>query len=212
VKNHNNTIDNNILDVAVFHGSDKVIKTEDIILPGIRKYYDFGPGFYLTENKKTAEEWVVDEQTPVVNEYRLRIPKHEVLFLADRDWLQVVVGYRSKQFSASFRSSVIHGLIANDRLVDAIEIFKQGAIGDLRLFECLQMVELGNQYLIRENKNCLTWVRSSMVKGAEIQRADSRRRQKRLSLEKRVRAVYRKYIPGEMFYDDFLEKGVYNEV
>jgi hypothetical protein len=201
-----------MIDVAVFHGSGRVIKVEDIILPGSRRYYDFGPGFYLTENRKIAEEWVVDEKSPTVNEYRLRVPMREILYLKNRDWLQVVVGFRSKQFAAKFRSQIIHGLIANDRLVDAIEIFRQGAIGDLRLFECLQMVELGNQYLLRENANFLTWVSSIEVKGAELQRADSRRKQKRYDMEKRVRAVYRKQVSDELFYDDFLEKGVYHEI
>ena len=33
-----------------------------------------------------------------------------------------------------------------DRVVDAVGVFRQGAIGDLRLLECPQMVELGNQF------------------------------------------------------------------
>ena len=202
----------NIINFNVYHGSNKIIKVEDIILPGPRKYYDFGPGFYLTESKKIAEEWVVDEDNPIINEYILSIPADKILYIKNRDWLQIVIGFRSKQFNASFKSPVIHGLIANDRLVDAIEIFRQGAIGDIRLFECLQMVELGNQYLLRENINYLTWKSSKKLKGIELERAGHRRMQKRKDMEKRVRAIYRKQIPDELYYDDYLEKGAYYEV
>ena len=205
-------LDAEMANVVVFHGSNKTIKVEDIVLPSPRRYYDFGPGFYLTESRRIAEEWVVDEQTPIVNEYLLSVPKQRILFLEKRDWLQVVVGFRSRQFEAQFKSAVIHGLIANDRLVDAIEIFRQGAIGDLRLFECLQMVELGNQYVLRESASCLTWIESKEVKGVELQRAAFRRNQKRKDIEKRVRTVYRKQVADELFYDDFIERGAFYEV
>jgi len=204
--------DKTTINISVFHGSNKILKAEDIILPGLRKHYDFGPGFYLTESRKIAEEWIVDEETPVVNEYLLSVPGNKVLYLRDREWLQVVVGFRSKLFNAHFSSPVIHGLIANDRLVDAIEIFRQGAIGDIRLFECLKMVELGNQYLLRENTNYLKWVGSKVVKGSELQRAGFRRMQKRRDMEKRVRAIYRKQAVNELFYDDYLEKGAFHEI
>ena len=52
----------------------------------------------------------------------------------------------------------------------------QGAIGDRRLFECLQMVELGNQYVLRDDVSCLTWVKSKEIRGAEVQRAAFRRK------------------------------------
>ena len=205
-------IDAEMVNVVVFHGSNKIIKAEDIVFPSPRKYYDFGPGFYLTESRKIAEEWVIDEQIPIVNEYMLSVPKQRILFLEKRDWLQVVVGFRSRKFEAQFKSSVIQGLIANDRLVDAIEIFRQGAIGDLRLFECLQMVELGNQYVLRDSADCLTWIESREIKGAELQRAAFRRNRKRRDMEKRVRAVYRKQVADELFYDDFIERGAFYEV
>ena len=45
-----------MVNVAVYHGSDRIIKTEDIILPGPRKHYDFGPGFYLTDSRQIPGE------------------------------------------------------------------------------------------------------------------------------------------------------------
>ena len=206
------TIGDVILNVAVYHGSDRIVKVEDIVLPGPRKNYDFGPGFYLTDSRQIAEEWMADEQASVVNEYRLSIPRRDILYLKDRDWLQVVVGFRSRLAAAQFKSPVIHGLIADDRLVDSIEIFRQGAIGDLRLFECLRMVELGHQYMLRSCTDCLTWVAVKEVKGVELQRAVSRRQGKRINLEKRVQMIYKKQIPGELFFDDFLEMGAFNEI
>jgi len=197
--------------ITVFHGSDRIVGVEDIVLPGPRRYYDFGPGFYLTESRRIAEEWAIDANPPLVNEYRLTLPKREILHLRDRDWLQVVVGFRSKRSVAEFKSPVIYGLIANDRLVDAIEIFRQGAIGDLRLLECLQMVELENQYVLRENVRHLAWIDGKEVTGQERQRAVSRRMQKRRDIDRRVKAIYRKQVSGEMFYDDFLEMGAYRE-
>ena len=66
-------ITNNVTqkEVILYHGSNKIVKVEDIKLPGPRDDCDFGPGFYMTPNRQIAEEWVRKIKTPVINKYKL---------------------------------------------------------------------------------------------------------------------------------------------
>ena len=53
----------------LYHGGDRSLPIENIQFPGLRVNCDFGRGFYLAENKETAEEWIRKSKTPIVNVY-----------------------------------------------------------------------------------------------------------------------------------------------
>ena len=201
-----------MIELPVYHGSSKTIDIPDIIFPGPREDCDFGRGFYVTQHKIIAEEWVIKESTPIINKYTLKAPKGDVLRLTGIDWLKVVIGYRTNAFKTSLRSPVVCGTIANDRLVPSFNAFMGETIGDLRLLECLELAELGDQYSLRESAKYLVWEGSYQLKGMELERAVMRNRNRMKNMHNRVREIYRKQIEGEKFIYEYLKEGGYNEV
>ena len=201
-----------MLELPVFHGSSKTMDIPDILFPGPREDCDFGRGFYVTQHKIIAEEWVIKEATPVINKYMLKAPKSEVLRLAGTDWLRVVIGYRTNAFQTSLKSPIVCGTIANDRLVPSFNAFMGETIGDLRLLECLELAELGDQFSLRESAKYLKWEGSYPLKGMELERAAMRNLNRMKNMHNRVRDIYRKQIEGEKYIYEYLAEGGYNEV
>ena len=203
------TINHTKINVILYHGSSRNIHPDDIIFHGLRVDCDFGGGFYLTEQKHMAEEWVFEDYSPMINEYRLIIEKRDVLYLTGIDWLKVILGFRKNLYPVSFRSPVIHGPIANDRMFESFIPFMQGAIGDKRLMECLDFCKLGNQYCLKKPVDGLTFIQSYPLKGLELQKAGERYRDRRRGLQQGLREIYRNQIPGEKFIDDYLREDAY---
>ena len=201
-----------MIEMPVYHGSSKTMDIPDIVFPGPREDCDFGRGFYVTQHKIIAEEWVIKEAIPIINKYILKAPKRDVLRLAGTDWLKVVIGYRTNAFPASLKSPIVCGTIANDRLVPSFNAFMGETIGDLRLLECLELAELGDQYSLRKSAKYLEWEGSYQLKGMELERAVMRNRNRMSNMHNRVREIYRKQIEGEKFIYEYLEEGGYNEV
>ena len=201
-----------IIEIPVYHGSSKIMDIPDIRLPGPRADCDFGRGFYVTQHKTIAEEWVINEEMPTINKYILKAPESDILRLTGRDWLRVVIGYRTNALQTSIKSPIVCGTIANDRLVPSFNAFMEETIGDLRLLECLELAELGNQYSLRESTEYLRWEGSYPLKGLEMERAITRNRNRMHNVHNRVRDIYRKQIAGEKYFYEYLEEGGYNEV
>ena len=199
------------IEMPVYHGSTRDRDIPDIEFPGPREDCDFGRGFYVTQHKAIAEEWVINEAEPVINKYMLKAPEREILRLTGRDWLKVVIGFRTNALQTTFKSPIVCGTIANDRLVPSFNAFMGETIGDLRLLECLDLAQLGDQYLLRESAEYLKWEGSYILKGAELDRAVARNQQRMQNMHNRVRAIYRKQIAGEKFIYDYLEEGGYVE-
>ena len=200
------------MEMTVYHGSNQARDVHNIYFPGPREDCDFGRGFYVTQHRIIAEEWVINESNPVINKYRLKAPESSVLRLKGRDWLRVVIGFRTNAFQTSFKSPIICGTIANDRLVPAFNAFMGETIGDLRLLECLELAELGDQYSLRISAEYLKWEGSYPLKGMELERAIMRNRNRMLNMHNRVRDVFRKQIEGERFIYEYLEEGGYSEI
>ena len=139
-----------VVSKILYHGCDRAVLIEDIKLPGPRATCDFGSGFYLTESKRVAAEWVARNTTPVLNRYTFTANKNEILYLTGEAWLRVVVGFRTGKYKVFLKSPVICGIIANDRMDISLLFFLRGEIGDQRLFRCLDLCKLGNQYLLRQ--------------------------------------------------------------
>ena len=201
-----------MIEMPVYHGSSRKMDIPDIQFPGPREDCDFGRGFYVTQHKTIAEEWVIKEETPVINKYMLQAPGRDILRLTGRDWLKVVIGYRTNAFHTSLKSPIVCGTIANDRLVPSFNAFMGETIGDLRLLECLEMAELGDQYSFRVSAEYLRWEGSYPLKGMELERAMARNRNRMQNMHNRVRDIYRKQVEGEKYIYEYLEEGGYNEV
>ena len=200
------------VEMPVYHGSNRIMRVADIVFPGPREDCDFGRGFYVTQQKAIAEEWVIKETTPVINKYTFIAPENEILRLKGRDWLKVVIGFRTNALQTSFKSPIICGTIANDRLVPSFNAFMGETIGDLRLLECLELAGLGIQYSLRVSAKYLKWESSYVLRGEELERALARNQNRLRDMSNRVRVIYRKQIAGEKFIYEYMEEGGYNEV
>ena len=203
---------NDDITIKVFHASDRETRVEDIKFPGPRNDCDFGQGFYLTENKQVANEWVCNAYTPIINEYKFSFNKKDALYLENTEWLKVVLGFRKEAYKVNFKSNIIHGLIANDRMVDVIPLFISGIIGDKRLIECLDFCKFGNQYCLKNSAEGLEFIKSAPLKGLELQQARDRYYTRRSDMTNQLRIIQRNSIPGEKYIEDYLSEGDYNEV
>ncbi|MCL2774172.1 MAG: DUF3990 domain-containing protein [Oscillospiraceae bacterium] len=199
-------------DITLRHGSDRELQIKDIEFPGPRDDCDFGRGFYLTEVKQVAAEWIFDESTPVINEYKFSFPKNKILFLTNEDWLRIVIGFRERQYQVYFKSPVICGLIADDRMSNVMPQFMNGTIGDKRLIKCLDYCKLGNQYCLRESAEGLIFNRSYKLKGLELQQAAEGFRNRRKGMQEQLIQIQRNSIQGEKFIEDYIRMGDYVEI
>ena len=202
---------NERVSITLYHASDHIVDIPDIKFPGHRNNCDFGNGFYLTERKQIAEEWVIRNPSPVINVYSLDAQRRDIFYLDGVNWVKTILGFRERVYSVHFKSPIICGPIANDRMNDALPIFMQGIIGDLRLLRCLDFCKLGNQYLFRNSAKNLSFVKSYSLKGLELQRARERHQNRRKNMTAELIGIQRVSLSGERFIEEYLEGGDYFE-
>ena len=198
--------------LRLYHGSDTAKEIQEITFPGPRENCDFGAGFYLAASKQTAEEWVIRESTPVINSYLLKAKAADILHLAGEDWLRVVVGFRENVYKVVFKSPIICGNIADDRMDIAIAAFMDETLGDKRLMEALNYCKLGNQYLLRNSTDSLSSHEFKELKGQELQRASDRWLARRKNMNDFVLSLFRKPVLGEKYLSDYIEMGDWIEI
>ena len=120
-------------DMIVYHGGTEIV--EHPICKFGRRNLDFGQGFYITNIRKQAVDWasqVADRRklSPIINRYRLNreailAEAHCKVFEAyDKDWLEFIVASR-RGLHVADNYDYIEGGIANDRLVDTINLYME---------------------------------------------------------------------------------------
>ena len=154
-------------EVIVYHGGTESVEHPDCKCG--RKNLDFGQGFYVTDIRKQAVDWAKliagrRKTTPFLNRYLLyretiMSEARCKLFKAyDEDWLEFIVASRLGQPVAD-TYDYIEGGIANDRVVDTINLYMTGLMDKTtalrRLSEhqpnnqmCLLNQEITDKYLI----------------------------------------------------------------
>lgn len=153
-------------DMIVYHGGTEIV--EHPICKFGRRNLDFGQGFYITNIRKQAVDWasqVADRRklSPIINRYRLireaiLAEAHCKVFEAyDKDWLEFIVASR-RGLHVADNYDYIEGGIANDRVVDTINLYMAGLMDEdtalRRLSEhqpnnqmCLLSQEITDKYL-----------------------------------------------------------------
>jgi len=199
--------------ITLYHASDKIINPEDIRFPGPRENCDFGSGFYLTEDKRIAEEWGFRLDSPVINVFEYTPSNLSSLHLEGEDWIRVILGFRKRLLNTHFTSNVIYGLIADDRLFPSLDLFLEGTIGDKRLEKCLSFVNLGKQYCFKNSVEGLVYQRSYTLKGLEKQNASERSRDRKRGMDSGLRDIIQNQpSSGEKFIQHHEEMGDWHEV
>lgn len=153
-------------DMIVYHGGTEIV--EHPICKFGRRNLDFGQGFYITSIRKQAVDWasqVADRRklSPIINRYRLireaiLAEAHCKVFEAyDKDWLEFIVASR-RGLHVADNYDYIEGGVANDRVVDTINLYMAGLMDEdtalRRLSEhqpnnqmCLLSQEITDKYL-----------------------------------------------------------------
>ena len=193
--------------ILLYHASHDVKQVKDIHYPGPKDSFDFGQGFYLTENKFVADMWSVTNHRPIVNVYEYVTGTQDIFDISgdfDR-WLKVVVGFRTKLYRVNLKSDIIYGQIADDRMDRVIESFIGGAISSDQLRKALLIVNLGNQYTFKHSSNGLKLIDNYTLAGFNASRLIERNRSNRVDLESKIRLIYRERNTG-YFIDEL--KGI----
>ena len=163
--------------MTLYHGSYLSIPAP--LAKAGRKNLDFGHGFYVTKLQKQAEDWARIIATrrgrnviPVVNVYRFNRSKAEqdkirfkVFDSYDLEWLNYVVDCRKgKDISSDY--DLVEGGVANDRVIDTVNLYTAGLITlDTALRElskhqpnnqmCILNQEIINKYLVYDGTESL---------------------------------------------------------
>lgn len=158
--------------MRVFHGSSVSIPNPD--LEHSRIDIDFGPGFYLTEDKHMAEKWAVGRKISIINEYDLNLSGLKVINLGlTKQWLDFVAynrGYGDILFDTA-DADVIIGPTADDKMFVTISTYLSGFLSAKRAIEYLNVAGFSNQIVLKTEKalNNLSFLKSKEITGLQKQ-------------------------------------------
>lgn len=162
--------------IEVYHAGVEHIQNPDT--KHGRGQLDFGPGFYLTDIYEQAVNWSVRrsnqfKKEPVVNMYLLMQEKllSDVRLRArifteyNDEWLDFIVGNRLGQ-DLWKEYDYIEGGVANDRVVDTIDLYMTGFISRGEAIDRLKYLKPNNQICISSQiliDNYLTYKDSIII-------------------------------------------------
>lgn len=158
--------------MTLFHGSYLKVPAPDVKLG--RAAVDFGQGFYLTRYQDQASSWALAVSkrhrgaVPTINTYEFDIdlakamsgPRYKVFSSYDLEWLNYVVDCR-KRGSLQSQYDVIEGGVANDNVIDTVELYENGditaeqALGQLVYKKVNHQLTILNQDIV---DSCLRFV------------------------------------------------------
>lgn len=139
--------------LTVYHGATDVISSP--ICAFGRPKLDFGMGFYVTDIKEQAVRWaqsLADKRNalPILNVYTLDREallaecRHKIFSSYDAEWLEfIVANRRGENVAAAY--DYIEGGIANDRVIDTINLYIQGLVDSATALQQLAFYKPNNQ-------------------------------------------------------------------
>lgn len=148
--------------IEVYHsGVEHVLKPDTA---HSRSQLDFGPGFYLTDIYEQAVNWAIRRSNklhrdPVINKYILRrqdlldtVGEKALIFdQYDDEWLDFVVGNRlGNDLWQAY--DYIEGGVADDRVVDTIDLYMTGFISRTEAIERLKYLKPNNQICLSKQE------------------------------------------------------------
>lgn len=136
--------------MILYHGSTTII--DKIDLAKSRPNKDFGRAFYLSEDKKQAEELAAfkadfEGGVPVLNVYEfddnlfaeMRIKRFDQY---TEEWAHFVYEHRTEPSGRTLHDfDIVYGPIANDRVGAQITRYKQGYITFAQFIEHIQYIK-----------------------------------------------------------------------
>lgn len=154
-------------DIILYHGSRGGLVEE--IKPQSHDECDFGRGFYMGTNPQLIKSLVCEDIKPIFYTLKLKlseIPEDRILRLDGEDWINTVLVNRrenSDYITPALTSVVIHklekydiiyGVMADDRMNEAIKRFMRNELTTKGLMACLKSVDYGVQYIAKTEFAC----------------------------------------------------------
>lgn len=154
--------------MKLYHGSKSGIEGD--ILPISRTACDFGKGFYMGDLPEQPKGLIATYEKNMFYELEcnldgLRIKKFGNSYEEQIDWA-LFIAYNRQSLDEKYaflheryavynrEYDMIVGLIADDKMTQALQRFFNGELCDKALLEALQKVKLGKQYVAKTKEAC----------------------------------------------------------
>jgi len=152
--------------MKLYHGSNQIIRQPNL-LKG-RKFLDFGSGFYLSDEKKQAENrakstvLLFEDGAPTVNVFEWKKDMDTGLTIlhfptANIEWLDFVLANRQGDMFVK-QYDIVIGPTADDQIILVVEQYLAGVFDHLEnpkatVIQLFQPQKLATQYLFATEKS-----------------------------------------------------------
>jgi hypothetical protein len=152
--------------MILYHGSNQIIRQPNLLK--VRKFLDFGSGFYLSDEKNQAENRAkstvlfFEKGIPTVNIFEWAkdtVADLNVLHFptANIEWLDFVLANRRGNISEN-QYDIVIGPTANDKTILVIDQYMEGMFDNLEnpkefIIQLFQPQKLAIQYLFATEKS-----------------------------------------------------------
>lgn len=207
--------------LILYHGSRGGIDGQ--IKPISRLHCDFGCGFYMGTNPKQVKGLVIEDPSPIFYTLKLSLSKispDKILVLDDMQWVYTVLANRNKlpQFNnlhiakdAIFKCNqydFVIGVIADDRMNEAMRRFSRNGLTDKGLLACLASVDYGLQIVAKSDEACkmIEILDSKNIYGKEADDIKNFVFQKRAESQNIVDDMARKYLRKGLYLEELIQQ------
>lgn len=166
--------------MILYHGSYRIVDNPDVSFG--RNKVDFGKGFYLTGLHEQARSWAQNVSrrrkgsVPSVSKFefavdaakRLAGERYKIFESYNLEWLEYVVDCR-KGGVKQREYDVVEGGVANDNVIDTVELFENGDITADQAIGQLAFKKINHQLVILNQRiadSCLKFIGSEEVANA----------------------------------------------
>ena len=212
--------------MILYHGSKSGIKGD--IAPRSRDACDFGQGFYMGDLPDQPKGLIAE--LPDNRFYELdcdfaglKIKTFEEDTNDQIDWA-LFIAYNRGLLEEKYRNlcekyraynenyDVIIGIIADDKMTQALQRFFMGELCDAALIEAMQKVSLGKQYVAKTKEACdkthIKILRESPLTHEEIKQAKAISQNRNLILDQLFRQLNTRYRRAQnvKYFDEIIEE------
>lgn len=212
--------------MILYHGSKSGIKGD--IAPKSRDACDFGQGFYMGDLPDQPKGLIAE--FPENRFYELdcdftglRIKTFKENFHDQIDWALLIAYNRGlleeecRNLCEKYRAynegyDVIIGIIADDKMMQALQRFFMGELCDAALIEAMQRVSLGKQYVAKTKEACdkthIKILQERPLTSGEIKQAKAISQNRNLILDQLFRQLNTRYRRAQnvKYFDEIIEE------
>lgn len=212
--------------MILYHGSKSGIKGD--IAPKSLDACDFGQGFYMGDLPDQPKGLIAEFPDNRFNELdcdfaSLKIKTFEEDANDQIDWA-LFIAYNRGLLEKKYRNlcekyrtynenyDVIIGIIADDKMTQALQRFFMGELCDAALIEAMQKVSLGKQYVAKTKEACdkthIKILQESPLTHEEIKQAKAISQNRNLILDQLFRQLNTRYCRAQnvKYFDEIIEE------